>query len=134
MTAGGIPANGAYGPNGSFLQLNTLEGEVETISPGGMTYSTTVQIPSGAMVVGVSHHIVTAITGCTQFEIGVGGTPSMFATGLGTSAGSNNADISGPNSFYSATSLLLTSAAGGIFTGGTIRLSIQYLSVGAPTS
>ncbi len=134
VTAGGIPANGAYGPNGSFLQLNTLEGEIETINPGGITYSTTFQIPPRAMVIGVSHRIITGITGCTEFEIGVSGTPNMFATGLGTSAGSNNAGISGPNSFYLATSCLLTSTAGGIFTGGTIRISIQYLTIGAPTS
>ncbi len=86
------------------------------------------------MVVGVSHHVITAITGCTAFEIGVSGTPAMFASGLGTAAGSSNAGIGGPNTFYSATPLLLTSMAGCNFTGGTIRLSIQYLTVAAPTS
>lgn len=134
VTAGGIPANGAYAPNGSFLQLNTLEGEIETITPGGTTYLTTVQVPARAMVVGVSHRIIIPITGCTQFEIGVSGTPNMFAIGLGTTAGSSNVGIGGPNTFYSATSLLLSSTLGGVFTGGTIRLSIQYLTVGAPTA
>jgi hypothetical protein len=133
-TVGGVPANSATGPLGSFLQLNTVEGGVETITTGGATYSTALQIPARAMVVGVSHRVIAAITGCTAFEIGVAGTPSMFATGLATSAGSNNAGIGGPNNFYSATSLLLTSTAGGNFMGGTIRLSIQYLTVGPPTS
>lgn len=134
VTPGGIPANGAYGPNGSFVQLNTLEGGIETISPGSTTYVTTLQIPPRVMVLGVSHRIVTGITGCTEFEIGVIGTPNMFATGLGTSPGASNTGIGGPNSFYSATPILLTSTEGGVFTGGTIRLSVQYLTVGAPLS
>ncbi len=134
VTAGGVPANGAYGPYGSGLQLNTLEGSIETITPGGMTYTSALQIPARVMVVGVSHRVIAAITGCTAFEVGVAGAPAMFATGIGTAAGSANAGIGGPNSFYSATSLLLTSTAGGNFTGGSIRFSIQYLTVAAPTS
>jgi hypothetical protein len=133
-TLGGFKASGARGVLGSFLQLNTLEGTIETITPGGLTYSTTLQIPARSMVVGVSHLVIAAITGCTAFEIGVTGTPAMFVTGLGTGAGSNNAGIGGPNNFYSATPLLLTSTAGGNFTGGTIRLSIQYLTIAPPTS
>ncbi len=134
VTAGGVPANGAYGPAGSGLQLNTLEGSIETITPGASTYTSSLQIPARAMVVGVSHRVIAAITGCTAFEIGIAGTPNMFATGLGTAAGSINAGIGGPNTFYSATSLLLTSTAGGNFTGGTIRLSIQYLTIASPVS
>jgi hypothetical protein len=133
-TAGGWTQAARRGVNGSFIQLNTLEGGIETITTGGTTYATTLQIPARAMVIGVSSRVGAAITGCTAFEIGVSGTPAMFATGLGTSAGSTNAGIGGPNTFYSATPLLLTSTAGGNFTGGTIRLSIQYLTVGAPTS
>lgn len=133
-TPGGFKASGARGSFGSFLQLNTLEGGIETITTGGTTYSTTIQIPARSMVIGVSHRVIAAITGCTAFEIGVTGTPGMFATGLGTGAGSNNAGIGGPNNFYSATPLLITSTAGGNFTGGTIRLSIQYLTIGAPAS
>jgi hypothetical protein len=133
-TTGGWPVGRRAGAYGSFIQLNTLEGGIETITTGGTTYSTTLQIPARAMVIGVSSIVETAITGCTAFEIGVSGNSSMFATGLGTSAGSTNAGICGPNTFYSATPLLLTSTAGGNFTGGTIRLSIQYLTIGAPTS
>ncbi len=133
-TNGGFKASAVRGVFGSFMQMNTLEGGIETITTGGTTYSTVLQIPARAMVIGVSHRVIAAITGCTAFEIGVTGTPAMFATGLGTSAGSNNAGIGGPNNFYSATSLLLTSTAGGNFTGGTIRLSIQYLTIGPPPS
>ena len=133
-TNGGFVASAARGVLGSFLQLKTLEGTIETITTGGTTFTSALQIPARAMVVGVSHRVIAAITGCTAFEIGTAATPAMFATGLGVSAGSTNAGIGGPNNFYSATPLLLTSTAGGNFTGGTIRLSIQYLMVGAPTS
>lgn len=134
VTVGGVPAHSATGPLGSFLQLNTLEGAIETITTGGTAYSSTLQIPAKAMVVGVSHRVIAAITGCTAFELGTTLTPSLFAAGLGVAAGSNNAGIGGPNNFAAATSILMTSTAGGNFTGGTIRFSIQYLTVGAPAS
>jgi Major tropism determinant N-terminal domain len=133
-TNGGFIASAAHGVLGSFLQLKTLEGIIETITPGGTTFTSALQIPARSMVIGVSHRVIAAITGCTAFEIGTAATPNLFATGLGTGAGSNNAGIGGPNNFYSATALFLTSTAGGNFTGGTIRLSIKYLTIGPPTS
>lgn len=133
-TNGGFVVSAARGVFGSFLQLKTLEGAIETITTGGTTYSTAVQIPAHAMVIGVSSRVVAAITGCTAFEIGVTGTPALFATGLATGAGATNTAIGGPNTFGSATSLLLTSTAGGNFTAGTIRVTIQYLAIGAPSS
>ncbi len=146
-TPGGFPAaklsevsplsplmQAAVGANGSLVQIGTLEGAIEAITPGGLTFVSALQIPARTMVIGVSHRLITAITGCTAFEIGVAGTPSMFATGLNVAAPTHNVGIGGPNTFYAATPLLLTSTAGGNFTGGSIRLSIQYISIGAPTS
>lgn len=134
ITPGGFPAYGVYAPNGSFLQPNVLEGGVETITTGGTTYATTLQIPAGSLLVGVSLRVIAAITGCTAFELGVSGSASQFGTGFPVAAGSTKASLITPAVFSAATSLLLTSTAGGNFTGGTIRAALHYLTIGAPSS
>lgn len=134
QTAGGIPVNGVYAPNGSLLQPNVLEGAVETLSVGGTTYSTTLQIPAGCLLIGVSLRVRSAITGATAFELGTAATPNQFATGLSTAAGASEAALIAPAVFAAATPLLLTSTAGGNFTGGTIRAALHYFTIGAPTS
>lgn len=134
VTLGGIPANAAYAPNNSFLRPNCLEGSVETITPGGTTYGTALEIPAGALLVGVSLIVIKAITGCTAFELGTSGSPSEFATGLATAVGSQKAQMITPTVFAAATPLQLTSTAGGNFTAGSVRLSLQYLTNGAPQS
>jgi hypothetical protein len=133
MTPGGFPAYGVYAPNNSFLQPNVLEGNVETITTGGATYSTILQIPAGALLAGVSFRLVTAIVGATAWELGTAATPAAFMTGLATSAGTDKSQVIAPTPFNAATPLLLTSTAGGDFTGGSIRLALHYFSIGAPT-
>jgi len=134
LTPNGIPVNAAYGPLGSFLQPNTLEGLIETITTGGTTYTSSLQIPAGVMLIGVCSLVEAAITGCTAFELGISGTAAKFATGLAVAAASFNAALVGPFIFTSATPILVTSTAGGNFTGGSIRFAIQYLTIGAPLS
>jgi Major tropism determinant N-terminal domain len=118
QTPGGFPAYGVYAPNNSFLQPNVLEGNVETITTGGTTYATALQIPAGAILIGVSFRLNSAITGSTAWELGTSASPGQFATGLATALGTSKAIPLAPTVFSSATSLLLTSTAGGNFTGG----------------
>jgi hypothetical protein len=120
----------AQGAHGSNIQFGCLE-ELETMS--GASVTSGIQIPSRAVVFAVSCLVLTAITGATSFEVGVSSNLSQFGSGLGISAGSNNSGIIGPTGFYAATPIILTSA-GGSFTGGTVRISIQYMLCGVPTS
>lgn len=136
-TAGGFAAaklteaGAALGAHGSSLTLNCVEIALAGLSGASVTASGA--IPAGALVVGCSECVTTAITGATSFSVGYTGSTSAFGSGLGISLGSTNRGLIGPNPFYSATDIIVT-AAGGSFTGGAVRLALMYLALTPPTS
>ncbi|QXX74220.1 hypothetical protein [Methylovirgula sp. HY1] len=132
-TVGGFPVNGVFGQFGSSLQPTLLEGGNEPLPTASANYTSIIAIPANCMLLAVSYIIKQPITGATAFELGIAGTPAKFATGLAPGAGSI-AIPCGPFVFAAATNLLLTSTAGGDFTGGAIRFALAYLSFGAPTT
>jgi hypothetical protein len=120
----------AQGPNGSQIQFGVLE---QLVTLAGASTTSTIQIPNRAIVFAVSELVVTAVTGAPSFGVGVSGNTAQFGRSLGISAGSNNSGVIGPTAFYSATSIVIT-ATNGSFTGGTVRISIQYVLCNVPTS
>ncbi len=126
------------GAHGSSLTVGVLE---DLITCSGASSVSTVQIPNRAIVLGVAVYNVTAVTGATSYSVdattnssgGAGGTSGQFGSGLGVSQGSTNSGVIGPTAWY-ATSTIKLIAAGGNFTGGTVRISISYLLPTAPTS
>ena len=133
--AGAIQTHGAYG---STIQPVLVE---DTIACSGSSSVSTQQIPNRAVVLAVSVLVVTAITGATAFNVdattsssgGAGGSSGQFGSTLGASAGSSNVGVIGPTAWYAASTIKLTAVGGG-FTGGQVRIAIQYLLCGAPTS
>jgi major tropism determinant Mtd-like protein len=121
----------ALGAKGSAVNIQVAEQLVSGLSGASVTAGS--QIPAGALVLACSARVTTAITGATSFSVGYTGSTSAFGSGLGTSSGTTNEGMIGPNPFYSATNLVLT-AAGGSFTGGAVRLSLIYLTFTPPTS
>ncbi len=120
----------AQGPNGSQIQIGILE---QLLTLSGASTTSTIQIPNRAIVFAVSELVVTAVTGAPSFGVGVSGNTTQFGGSLGVSAGSNNSGVIGPTAFYSPTSIIVT-ATSGSFTGGTVRISIQYMLCPTPTS
>ena len=120
----------AQGPNGSQIEIGVLE-QLMTLS--GSSTTSTIQIPNRAIVLAVSTLTVTAVTGAPSYNCGVSGNTSQFGGSLGAAAGSSNSGVIGPTAFYSATNILI-SASSGSFTGGAVRISIQYLLCPVPTS
>ncbi len=126
------------GLNGSILQLGLLEG---TINCAGGSPVSTIQIPNRAIVLAVSTFVVTAITGATSYNAdattaaggGSGTTAGQFGADLGIASGSNNTGVIGPTAWYAASTIKLT-ANGGSFTGGQVRVAIQYMFCGPPGS
>lgn len=126
------------GVHGSTTQLGVLE---DTITCSGASSVSTIQIPNRAIVLAVSVYVVTAISGATSFNVdattsssgGAGTTAGQFGANLGIAAGSSNSGVIGPTAWYAASTVTLT-ANGGNFTGGTVRISIQCLLCGVPTS
>ena len=111
------------------------------ITCSGASSVSTIQIPNRAIVLAVSVYVVTAITGATSYNVdattssggGAGTTSGQFGSGLGVAAGSSNVGVIGPTAWYATSTIKLT-AVGGSFTGGSVRVAIQYILCGTPTS
>ena len=119
----------AKGATGSAVTIASVEELLSGFTGASVTSS--IAIPDRAIVLGVSTRTVTAISGATSYDCGIAGTPSKFGGSLGIAAGSTNVGVIGPQAFYSATPIVLT-ANGGSFTGGAVRVAIQYLLPSAP--
>jgi hypothetical protein len=145
-TAGGWCANGMSpallvegrdGSNvkhGGNIQLGCLE---ELVTLSGATTDTTITFPNQCLIFGVSLRVVTLITGSgvTSFDIGrVGGAANEFGNDVGLTAGTTNQGLLGnPSGNYASTAVRIT-ANGGTFSGGTVRVQINYLLCNPPTS
>ncbi len=121
----------AQSPSGAAIGSHVVEELLSGLT--GASVTSTIAIPDRAIVLGVSTRTVTAITGATSFDCGIAGTPSKFGGMLGIGAGSTNVGVIGPQAFYTATPIVLT-ANGGNFTGGDVRIAIQYLLPTAPAA
>jgi len=99
----------------------------------GATTDTTIVIPSRAVVLSVSTRTTVAITGAASYDCGeAGGVANKFGGTLGVALGSTNIGVIGPTAYSADTAVRLT-ANGGAFTGGRVRVAIQYLFFTAPT-
>jgi hypothetical protein len=96
----------------------------------GASVTATSLIPAGAVVVGVTAKVLTAVTGATSWQLGTAADPDRFAATGGIALGSTtqNSDwtAGGIECFPAATNLILT-ANGSNFTAGSIQISVQYL-------
>ncbi len=99
----------------------------------GASVTSTITIPDRAIALAVSTRTVTAITGATSYDCGIAGTPAKFGDTLRVAAGSTNIGVIGRQAFYAPTPMLLT-ANGGSFTGGDVRIAIQYLLLTSPAA
>jgi len=118
-------------PNGAAIGLHVAEELLTGLSGASVTSS--IAIPDRAIVFGVSARTVSAITGATSFDCGIAGEVAKFGGSLGIALGNSNVGVIGPQAFYASTPIVLT-ANGGSFTGGDVRITIQYLLPTAPQS
>ncbi len=119
----------AQAPSGAAIGAHVIEELLSGLA--GASVASTITIPDRAIVLAVSTRTVTAITGATSYDCGIAGTLNKFGGSLGIAAGSTNVGVIGPQAFYAATPIMLT-ANGGSFTGGAVRVAIQYLLPSAP--
>lgn len=119
----------AEGALGSRTRAAVAEASMTGLS--GSSVTTTLTIPAGALVMGVSARVTTAITGATGFALGIAGEPAAFGAGFGIGVGSLAQLPITPRAFALATPVRV-SVEGGSFTGGALRLACHSLSIGAP--
>lgn len=109
--------------SGEYLHVSHKEEEV-TLS--GATTSSTIAIPDRALVIAVNARVTLAITGATSFSVGVTGDATRYGNALAIALDTANVGMSyHPISYYAATNILFT-ANGGNFTGGKVKVTVQY--------
>lgn len=112
--------------SGEYLRVERLEETLTGLS--GASVNTTIQIPNRATVLAVNTRVTTAITGATNFDIGVSGDTARYGDDVGIALDTTNIGITQhPQGYYADTALVLT-ANGGSFTGGDVKIGIQYLT------
>ena len=97
----------------------------------GASVDSTVLIPNGAILLGVSTRTLAAVLGATSFDCGIAGAASKFGGSLGVAAGASNLGVIGPEAITADTPVRLT-AHGADFAGGTVRIAIHCLICTAP--
>ena len=120
----------ALSASGASIGLNVLE---EEVTLAGASTDTTIVIPNRAIVLAVSVRTTEAITGATSYNCGVAAELNKFGGSLGIAPGSSNIGVIGPTAYYADTPIRLSNV-GGDFTGGKVRVAIQYLTFTAPST
>lgn len=109
----------------------------ELIGLSGASVAASSLIPAGAVVLGVTARVTTAITGATAFDIGDGVDPnrwgSAIAIALDTTSDNTDWTAQDITNFAAANDIVLTAITSD-FTAGAVRLTVHYMSPTAPTS
>ncbi len=119
-------------PSGAATIGRTVEFEHEILP--GASNATILTIPSNASLIGVTGRVVDTLhgSGLTGWRAGVAGSDNRYGSGLGLQAGSYLIGLTGsPVTYYASTPLVL-SAEGGLFTGGVVRLALHVLELVPP--
>ena len=120
-----------YASASDYHRLAIATARATATAMSGASVTLTNIIPAGAVVVGVTCKVTTAITGATSFQLGTAADPDRFgaaiAITLGATSDNQNWTSGTVECFPSATSLVLTANSSN-FTGGAVYVSVQYLS------
>lgn len=119
------------GSHGAGL-IAMQETEDVALTPGAMVESTLI-LPQGAMVLGVTARVTEAITGSlTSWRLGTQGADNRFGSGLGKGKGSWARGILSQPMTYWEDAPLRIFATGGDFAGGAVRLVAHWLELRVP--
>lgn len=110
------------------ISIATVRASLSSLSGASVTASAL--IPAGAIVVGVTAKVLTAITGATSWQLGTAADPDRFAAAggiaLGSTTDNRNWTSGALECFLTATDIILT-ANGSNFTAGAVYVSVQYI-------
>jgi hypothetical protein len=115
----------------NFQRLAVTSATATLTAMSGASVTATALIPDGAVVVGVTARVTTAITGATGFEIGTAGDPDRWGDITGTAVGttSDNRDwTAGTIECFTAATDVVITAKTSDFTAGAMRVVVHYLA------
>lgn len=126
-----VPGAVSMGAHGSGLIA--LQQTVEVTLGAGASVESSLTIPGGAMVMGVTARVTQAITGSlTSWRLGTQGAENRFGEGLGKGLGSwCRGILSQPMTYWDSTPVRLT-ATGGNFAAGKVRLVAHWFELRIP--
>lgn len=124
---------GALTLGGFGSALVARSGEVEFTLGPGPRLTTSLVIPSAAMVIGVTARVTQAITGSLNgWRMGTDGAFDRFGSGLGLPQGSwARGMLSQPVTYWTPAPVVL-SATGGSFAAGRLRIAAHWLELTLP--
>ena len=107
--------------------------EFDHVIGAGTTSVATAAIPAHSIVLGVTGRVLTAISGTLgSWRLGVATSDNRYGSGLGVSQGAWVRGLTGsPQTYYSATDLLLTGESGD-FAGGEVRFAVHLPRLNLP--
>ena len=116
--------------NGAGLSLVTMD---EELTLTGASVTSTIAFPNQCVIVGASVRVTQAVRGAKSFSVGDGTSSTRYGSALGITRGSTNQGTVMPTGNYTSTPVIVT-AAGGSFTGGTVRVAIHYMLITPATA
>lgn len=123
----------AAGANGQAVNILMLS-ELTTIAAAATT-DTTIEIPAGSIVIGVSVRVTTVIPTAATFDVGIAGATTRYGTGIAVAADTTNPGTNDGLRYYAAaTKIRFTPNATPGAATGRVRTTIQYITITPPTS
>jgi hypothetical protein len=121
----------AMSQNGAAFAFSVVE--IEHTIGVGATSIVPLALPASTVVHAITGRVTVPMSGSlTGWRLGIGGSDNRYGSGLGLTVGSWVRGLtSSPQTYYSATDLLLTSE-GADFVDGQVRLAIHISSFGLP--
>jgi hypothetical protein len=138
VTSIGQPVTNAHFSQSAFMGASAkLRNVVRDVTLTGASVSLVGVIPPGALVIGVEGKLTTTITGASGYQVGVSGDATRYADRAATASGDaftpqHSASSEVGSRYYRAYTDLVVTAKTADFTGGTLRVAVQYFSFTAP--
>lgn len=135
LTAAAITASGDILRRGANAQKTGVYHLTELTTIAASAYTdTTIQMPAGAIILGVTARVTTAITCTSTFDIGDSGSATRFATGVSKAVNTTSDGSVTPYRNASALSVRITPDTTPSDATGRLRVTIHYLLLNAATS
>lgn len=97
----------------------------EEFALNGSHTNTTIKIPKFSIVIAVNVRVMTALTGCSSFSVGVADEVTRYGSNLSPNKDTTNIGLTNHmQTYWQDTSIRIT-ANGNNFTGGTLLVTIQ---------
>jgi hypothetical protein len=120
------------GANAQSTAIKQLT-ELTTIAAAADT-DTTIQIPAGAILLGVTARVTVTITGTTTFDLGITGDTDKFGAAVSSTAATTRVGSITPELNASAISVKITPNTTPSDNAGRVRITIHYIELAASTS